>query len=663
MKRYLFFLTFLLSILFPTLPASADEKEPLFVPRLVKIQSEAELDELESEGVDVLRRRGDILLCLFPNTPTRSGMADFRQSRIITPTLDESIRHFNAGSIQNGTAVGVPYTGKGVVVGLCDIGIDPLHPTFIGADGKSRIKRVVQYVEQDGIRLQLDGDDEYRRWVTDNPDKYHATHVCGILAGGGAGTPYVGIASEAEIVATVSTLTEVGLLAGVEDIIDYAKEVGKPAVINISIGSYIGPHDGSSLFSQYLDMCADDAIIVMSAGNEGKQLNTLISDFTSDRTDISFRLGNRAWDQYRMYGITDIWSGTEAPLSISLGLYDTNEKKVVGWLEPIRLTGGESHTYTWGGTDAAPDDFPFEGELEAIGYVDSENGRHCTSLGYEFTSPEPASDGPWARYVLAIKASGEPGGDVEVYADGTYTRLTALMGNPVPTSERTISDLACGFNVISVGMYGNRDSAPRSHPEAFGNDEIYLESTGYESGATVYHSSYGTLRDSRVLPLTVAPGATIMSAGSQPFFKSYPFHPHLRLEGTSWLDESGTSMSSPYVAGYIATWLEAVPTLTVHDVKRIIAESNRLDISDPDDPHNGNGYFDPVGGLRLALHYAGIESVEAPGGHLSPDEQVEVYDIAGVKRYAGTASGLSGIEHGLYVVMTTRGVRKMILPQ
>ena len=662
MKRYLISLTFLLSILIPALPAGAEEKEPLFVPRLVKIQSEAELVDLESEGVDVLRRRGDILLCLFPNTPTRSGKTDFRKARSITPTLDESVRHFNAGSIQSGTAVGIPYTGKDVVVGLCDIGIDPLHPTFIDADGKSRIKRVVQYVEQDGIRLQLDGDDEYRRWVTDNPDKYHATHVCGILAGGGAGTPYVGIAPGAEIVATVSTLTEVGLLAGVEDIIDYAKEVGKPAVINISVGSYTGPHDGSSLFSQYLDMCADDAIIVMSAGNEGNQLNTLISEFTSDRTEISFRLGNRAWNQYRMYGATDIWSGTSAPLSISLGLYDTNEKKVVEWLEPFCLTGEESRSYTWEGTEAAPDDFPFKGELEAVGYVDPENGRHCTSLMYEFMADETASDGPWARYVLAVKTIGEPGGDVEVYADGTYTRLTALSGNPVPTTERTISDLACGFNVISVGMYGNRDYVPLSNPEATGG-EVYLEPTGYEKGATVRHSSYGTLRDSRVLPLTVAPGATIMSAFSQPFFTAYPSHPHLSMGGTTWLDESGTSMSSPYVAGYIATWLEAVPTLTVHDVKRIIAESNRLDISEPDDPHNGNGYFDPVGGLKLALHYAGIESIETPGGQLSPNDHVEVYDIAGMKRYAGAASGLSGIEKGLYVVKTTRGVRKMILPQ
>lgn len=663
MKRNFLFLILLslLSVFNVGLVQAADSKLS-YIPRIVKIYSEEDLDSLSDQGVEVLRRRGDILLCLFPDVATRGVKMNTLKKRHITPSLDKAKEYYDAWTIQAGTATGIPYTGKGVVVGLCDIGIDPLHPTFLDADGKSRIKRVVQYKEDEGIRLQLDGDDDYRRWQTDNPDMYHATHVCGILAGNGAGTPYSGIASDAEIVATVSTLTEVGLLAGVEDIIDYAKEVGKPAVINISVGSYTGPHDGSSLFCQYLDMCADDAIIVLSSGNEGSHQNSLISEFTPDRRSVSFRLGNKAWDQFKMYGVTDIWSGTSSPLTVSLGLYDTNEKKVERWLEPFVLTDGESRLFSWSDSGQDVDSFPFEGELIAEGGVDSENGRHCTSLGYEFTSAERASDGAWARYVLAVAVSGEPGNDVEVYADGTYTRLSGHSGSPAPNTGRSISDLACGFNIISVGMYGNRDSVPQSHPELFQDDEVYFAATGYESGATVVHSSYGTLRDGRVMPVTVAPGASLMSAGSRPFFSAYPFHPHLREGGTLWCEEGGTSMSSPYVAGYIATWLEAVPSLTSSDVMRIIAESNRMDIADPYDPHNGNGYFDPVRGLRLALQDGGVESIEDCIMGLMPDDFVEVYDMTGVKRYAGTASGLSGIAKGLYIVKTPYGIIKSALP-
>ncbi|MDE6290582.1 MAG: S8 family serine peptidase [Muribaculaceae bacterium] len=650
MRRFLLFFS-LICLIVSLEVEGADEVAP-YIPQIVKIQNEAEVDSLESRGVEIMRRRGDILLCLFPNVSTRGGGARIFPPRTITPTLDIAKTYYDAGSIQTGEATGTPYTGKGVVVGICDIGIDPLHPTFLDNEGRSRIKRVVQYVEREGLRIQLDGDEAYREWVTDNPDEYHATHVCGILAGGGAGSSYSGIATDAEIVVTVSTLTDVGLLAGVEDIIDYAKETGRPAVINMSMGSYTGPHDGSSLFSQYLDMCAEDAVIVLSAGNEGAKLNTLSYDFSSGQHSVAFRLGNRSWDQLQMYGATDIWSGSSSPLEVSIGVYDTNVKKVERWLDPVVLTGGDFISYPCTGADVDSDELPFEGELIAEGRVDPENGRHRTTLGYEFTSSERASDGGWARYVLAVKVSGEPGEEVEVYADGTYTRLIALSGNPAPSTDRSISDLACGFNVVSVGMYGNRDSIPVSTVDG----GIEWHPTEYRQGCTVVHSSYGTLRDGRLLPLTVAPGATLMSAASRPYFSTHPDVPCLTTACACWVDEGGTSMSAPYVAGYIATWLEAVPTLTSADVRRIIAESNRIDIPDPDDPRNGMGYFDPVRGLRLALEAGRVESLPDIG--LSPDDYVEVFDPTGVKRYAGAASGLSCIGKGLYVVRTPKGLHK-----
>lgn len=639
MKRFFLFLI-LLSFLLPVGHVQASDSIPLYLPRIVKISSESELDSLSNQGVDILRRRGDLLLCFFPNVSTRSNESAFRR-RPIGPALDVAKSHFDAVSIQKGSAVGTSYTGRGIVVGICDIGIDPLHPTFLDEDGRSRIKRVVQYVEDDGMRIQLDGDEDYRQWGTDNPDKYHATHVCGILAGNGAGTQYSGIASDAEIVVTVSTLTEVGLLAGVEDIIDYAKEVGKPAVINISVGSYTGPHDGSSLFSQYLDMCAEEAVIVLSAGNEGKAYNSLVSTFTSDRSWVAFRLGNTAWDEFKMYGVTEIWSDSDAPLQVALGIYDSNQKNIVKWDTPVVLAAGESRSYVWDGTEVVEDGFPYVGELDIKGYVDPENGRYCTVIGYDFTAEEQSTQGPWARYELAVKVLGEPGRDVEVYADGIYTRLSGVAGSVAPSTDHSVSDLACGFKVISVGMYTNNDSV---------------------AGASS-RSSYGTLRDGRVLPLTVAPGFTLISSGSRPFIECNPDHEHEIINGCPWINLGGTSMSSPYVAGYIATWLEAVPSLTVEDIMKILSETNRHDIPDSDDPRNASGYFDPVRGLRLALKKGEVISIKNPGDLLLPEDFVEVFDVAGKKIYAGAALGLSGMEKGLYVVRTPYGAMKMSLPR
>ena len=624
-----------------------------FEPKIIRIHDESELHSLEEAGVRLLRHRGDIYLCLFP-LKERMATSPSRIRRI-TPSLDVAKTYYDAFAIQDGRAAGIPYTGNGVVVGICDIGIDPLHPTFLDADGKSRIKRVVQYKEKEGIRIQLDGDDAYQEWKTDDPDKYHATHVCGILAGSGAGTPYSGIATDAEIVATVSTLSEVGLLAGVEDIIDYAREVGKPAVINISVGCNTGPHDGTSLFSQYLDMCADDAVIVLSAGNEGSHNNTIMHTFSDAAPSVSFRLGNTAWDEFHMYGATEMWSGSSRPLSVILKVYDSVERRIAFEIGEFTMADGDEISFSWDESDFSAGLFPLVGELVMSGEVSPENGRHFTTLAYDFQSPEPAEGKGWARYEFAVEVAGKPGEDVEVYADGTYTRLVGLAGSR-PSPERSISDLACGRRVISAGMYGNRSLSPETS-----DGEIIEVPTRYEEAATVVHSSYGTLRDGRVTPLTVAPGAPVVSAYSRYYRDLHADEPYLDL-GSPWLSESGTSMASPYIAGYIATWLEAVPGLTTDDVIRIILDTNRTDFADNSNPHNGMGWFDPVVGLRRALGWNGVDSAADSIGMLSPDEYVEVYSMTGAKIYAGAAKGLSGMSKGLYVVRLASSVMKVALP-
>ena len=638
----------------PAICADTASSPARFIPSLFKIDRDSQADSLVSEGVEVLRRRGDILLCLFPDRERTAPQP--ARARRIAPALDVARRYYQADGIQSAAAAGVPYTGKGIVTGICDIGFDPLHPTFLDADGNSRVRRMTHYVEEQGIRRVLEGTDDYSEWVTDNPDEYHATHVCGILAGGGAGTPYSGIATDADIVVSVSTLTDVGLLAGVEDIIDYAKEAGKPAVINMSVGSYTGPHDGSSLFSQYLDMCADDAVIVLSSGNEGDNRNTLLADFTDDCPSVSFRVGNTAWDEFEMTGITDIWSGGPEPLSVTLKAYDSDARQVAIDLGTVSLARQDSFTFSWDGS--CPEAYPFQGKVMVEGGIDPENGRFRAVLAYDFRSPEPASAGPWARYELAVEVAGRQGCDVEIYADGIHTRLMGMSGSTAPSTLRTVSDLACGHRVISAGMYGNRATAPVT---AFPDGDTREEPTGFGPAGTVVYSSYGTLRDGRVLPLTVAPGAPLVSACSSPYLALHPEEPHLDL-GSQWAPKSGTSMASPYVAGYIATWLEAVPGLTAEDVMELIRRSNRTDIPDPDDPHNACGWFDPVAGLREALSLGGVESVPDPLPLLRADDTVTVFSLTGARVYEGKARGLSAVGKGLYVVRTPYGVMKSALP-
>lgn len=659
------------------------------IPTIVKIYDESEIDELLELGVSIERRRENLLLCYFPGsdeetvvipnqdrkneTYTRSSkegkkssnktysILQKKQGLLNRPTLDEAVKFFEAVNIQEGKGFSSPYTGKGVVVGLCDIGFDPLHPTFLDEEGKSRVKQITQYKEFSGERLVICGDDAYREWQTDSVDKYHATHVAGILAGRGAGTSYKGIAYDSEIVASMSCLTDFGLLMGVEDIIDYAKEVGKPAVINLSMGKYVGAHDGSSLFSQYLDLCADDAIIVLSAGNEGNHTNTLRHRLNSTQP-LEFRLGNRAWDQKVMYGMTDIWNSGPTPLKVTVCLYDDETHTIAYEYEPLELENWESVNYEWNPDSPMLSGWTLDGYLTVIGGVDPENGRYEVTLFYDYTSSRLIGSG-WAKDMVSVKIEGEEGDIVEIYADGSYSRLMGISGQPIPDSSLSISDLTCGFRVISVGMYGNREYYPVTKFNENGeplNTEFI--STGRTSLGTVVNSSYGTLSDGRNMPLTVGPGDPVMSACSRYYRDANPEDEYYMDDsGVLWYSSGGTSMSAPYVAGYIATWLEALPELTVEDVMEMIAASNRLDIAEPNNPRNINGYFNPVGALKHAIYKNGITQIKDPTYLLAPTDSIEVFTLSGIKVFSGLAEGMSSLKKGIYIIKTPFGVIKKVV--
>lgn len=594
----------------------ADDDAP-FIPAVVKFSDEEELREYLDRGATLLRRRDDMALLYLPRESARRAAARdrsgqrFHIGRRATPTMDKALDFFGARRVIEGTGLPHPFTGKGVVVGLCDIGFDPSHPNFLDAEGKeTRIRRITQYKEAQGQRIVLDFPEQFKEWATDSVDHYHATHVAGILAGADRSAGYGGVASGAEIVATTSQLSDVGLLAGVEDIIEYARESGRPAVVNLSMGNYVGPHDGTSLFSQYMDKLGEEAIIVMSAGNEGRRENTLPFTFTDGKQTIGVRLHNYKWTQYDMEGMTDIWSADSRSIGLRVAVYDemTGETPLV--LPRFELNDGETTVITAGEGEWKELGKYYTGRMEITGGVNSENGRYNVALVYELHTDISSDEGPWARYNIALITDGESGQHIDIYTDGSTTRLRAMPGEPAPGSTASISDLATGKNVVCVGMYNSRADVPLLDGGTMDGK--------VEAGTVNINSSYATLLDGRVYPHTTAPGNPVVSSMSSPFLAAHPEELRYcsaeskRADGSSyyWVHEGGTSMSSPYVAGFIATWLEADPTLTVADVMEIIAATNRHDIPDPENPRHGQGWFDPYAGLLKVLERSGVSGVE-----------------------------------------------------
>lgn len=195
----------------------------------------------------------------------------------LSALLDVSRREISADAVHSTYGL----TGRSVVVGVLDTGIDWEHDDFTTVDG---VRRVIEIWDQeDPLGPPPVGYTYGTKWTREEikigvprevDEHGHGTHVAGIAAGNGRAAAaeslryvYEGIAPEADIIAVKSTFYE-------GDIIDGAKwiqeEAGhRPCVINLSLGGQFGPHDGTSLLDLAMNgLSGPGRIIVAAAGNE-----------------------------------------------------------------------------------------------------------------------------------------------------------------------------------------------------------------------------------------------------------------------------------------------------------------------------------------------------------------------------------------------------------
>lgn len=639
---------------------------------------------LQELGVTVLRNRGNLLLTFIPVDADLSSFS--RRARGVkkiqvapprrhTPLMNQARQFNNANLIEEGANLPQPFDGKGVVVGVCDIGFDARHPNFLNSDGtECRIRRVVHYREQLGERTVLSTPQEIYDWETDDTEDWHATHVTGIAAGAHKESGYYSLAPEADIVFTASQLSDVGLLAGVEDIIEYAKSVEKPAVINLSMGNYVGPHDGTSLFSIYLDRCADDAIICLSAGNEGQggMPKSMSFDFTEERRMLEVRPNDYGATDYA--GEAEVWSSDDRPFLFTF--YWKSDSSYAKNRRPYSAIIFSEDSPTEWRISADPSDpdydeefafHSYEGYVKATGGVSPLNNRYYVRLEFQAKSDVLHPGAAWGEWWPAMKLEGEPGVHIDVFAGGGVF-LHAERNNPAPDNRLCFSDLATGKRTISVGMMNNTDV-----------EEGALPGSGLLKGEVCVHSSYGTLPDGRVMPLTCAPGAYVISSMSSAFIREHPDYvvytddsSDFNGETVYWIGTLGTSMSCPFVAGAIATWLQAYPALTPEDVQSII-ETTNITSGYPyeEDPRHGRGWFNAYGGMLKVLELAALKvgTVDCPDVtakvingvlHIANPAMetlaIDVYSASGIKVTSQRSESaidsfpLTHLSHGVYLI-------------
>ena len=669
------------------------KSELRYLSSVIKVADDAVLDSLHDMGVKIINRRDELLLAFIPvNAIDRIegllNVSSFSVGRQSLPLMDEARPMCGAADVMLGAGLPQSYDGTGIVVGFSDIGFDPNHLNFLDNGNKSRVKRVVNYVDSVGEIVDVDNADGISRWLTDRADEYHATHVGGILAGSYRANGYHGVANGAEIVATTSELYNGSILAGVENVVEYAKNAGRPVVVNLSLGSYNGPHDGTDLFCQYLDRIGEEAIICISAGNEGSKQNTLSKTFSANDTNLNTFICNRSWDLIHIGGMADFWSADSSAFSAKMCVYDCLEKEIVYVSQSVGGDSGIDELGIASADVAKTDDICVEvfdsclvGYMRLYAQLDSENNRYNMVFDYDVENFK--FNQQWGRYCPGIMIEASAGMIIDGYADGTRSCFRAMgvadfvNGN----SDRSISNMACGQNVIVVGSCNSRDKVPLMN----GGEIDVAEAVGTVSK----FSSYGTLADGRSLPHICAPGNMVVSSISGAYIEKQNDDIRSKVvtvvnDGARqhhWYALNGTSMSSPYAAGVYALWLQADPTLTVDEIREITIATADKTAADIADPRWGSGRLNALAGMKEVLSRTNIDAVDSVNDVIVTNdggnriivqsltyavEQVTVYGLDGVAVIADkcnsdyVAINASTMTRGVYLMEIISGGKRYV---
>lgn len=533
-----------------------------------------------------------------------SHITHVQLSTTLRPSLNESVKEIRADKVHLGDGLPSKYTGKGVVVGVFDTGIDVDHPDVRTATG-SRIRALWDMSDQTGTppsgftwgreysKAQLDLGGSV---VAERDVDGHGTHVAGTAAGNGRGdAAFVGVAPDADLVIVKGTRNDANggfadddIVAGCQYIIQKAKSFGEQAVINLSLGGIIGPHDGSELTVQALNSLVEPGyIIVVAAGNEGSQpihaggvitattnLEALINPINVCNVFEGFCPN----DPNYFLTAADIWYSKGSVDTLLVGVY-TQEATGLSLAKVLSFPVG---------TDVQ--DVEVKVGDTTVGYISAitstsnlpnGSGNILIQISNKGNVNVNVDEQLWG---LSLRGSGD--GRVDMWAGIPIPEQFPIIGSLGSTiygnTDMTIGTPATGANMISVGSYVTK------------TEWTSLVGPETQAGATMAalsdFSSKGPTRDGRMAPIVAAPGEMIFAARSSAITSDNPeYEPNLILPGELYQGLAGTSMATPHVTGVIALMMEASKNVTLEHIKNVLNRTSRHDGFNPED-NNEMGY-------------------------------------------------------------------------
>lgn len=444
-------------------------------------------------------------------------------------------------------------TGRGVLIGVVDSGIDYLSRDFQNGN-RSRILYLWDQTLEGNGRVP-DGFSKGREFSKEDLDRAiagasngngsvdrlrayeivpsrdvsgHGTAVCGIAAGSSVSPLYQGIAPESELIivklagnmaaarngvnvspAHSSTqLNPLGsdqsfplttdVMRGITYVIRKAEELGRPLVINLSIGDTYGAHDGTSLLERFIDSVCDTGRNVICIGSGNEAVSNGHTSFWlqgTERVELSIAGRERGtnvqiWKNY----VDDCEVELEAPNG-SRYVVNTNRRGKQTW--DVENTTVLIYV-------SPPKPFTVNEEI----FLDF------------IPKSEYVDSGIWTFIVTPINSNQH---DYHMYLPNSRVRNVNTRF-VTPTPQLTMTVPAFAFRALTVGAY---DIATNSYADFSGRDRNISEEE------RIFFAS-------NIKPDIAAPGVGITAPAA----------------GGGYASFTGTSFATPIVTGSVALLME-----------------------------------------------------------------------------------------------------------
>lgn len=546
-------------------------------------------------------------------------------------------------------------TGRGVIVAVIDTGLDFHHMDFRKADGTSRVLAAWDQTDLSGGGTGCPAGITFGRcWTKADFDAAlaggpavpfvdghgHGTHVTGTAAGNGRATSngvpsgtYAGVATEADLVIvkvfTATALFVGDLTAAYSWVRDRAFAAGEPFVINMSLGSDFGPHDGTDP-----DEISLDAILAPGMAGRAAAIAAGNSRGRGIHTEGTAAVGSGSLSAFQIPSYTPSSGANNDVITFDLW-YEGSDNLTVSVIDPFGLVLA---TATKGSSSGLLCTSSGGVVVNATNAMDPDNLDSEVVITISDSSSCAIPTPPPSGRSMSLLVSGvvlPAGGHYHIWTDGGLGPGSLVSFSPAVEST-LVGIPGTSLRATTAGSYVTRNCWPNADPNT--GQTCFSSQIGPISN----FSSNGPTRDGRLKPEVAAPGDRVLSSLSTNI--APPPLSQVASDGLHW-SLRGTSMASPHVAGALAVVLQLNPTLDAVEARQMLIDGARADAFTGVVPNQlyGNGKLGVLTGAQAVLKLVEDLSADAAGRFTwTPEPHSSSYNV-----YRGNLPGSLPLSYGV----------------